>query len=948
MNRPSQPMQTMQAMKRAMQQPPQRSVTRSLYPLVLPALACGLAASCAMEPPGDTGQASDPVAHRDRAEPSVSVAWRPIDHSADGGVFSSELTIANHGPGALGSAGWHLYFSFVRGILADGQGDGGDVQDLAGQGIRIAKADAAGSGDYFVLEPLPGFVPVAPGEQRSVRLLAQNWAIMKTDAPAGFHIAFDHRTPSGTARAVPATVSLDAADPRQTTRFAGDAMPVETPALRHADNPARQPLGLADRLLPAPRQVVPGPGELRVGGRSGRIVIEHPRALAREAAYLTAVLEGVLAAPVARQDAEAGDRRSPTIRLALDPGLDVDRDGRRDAEAYVLDVTAGGIAIRGSDAAGVFHAIQTLRQLVPADAATAAAQPAGRRAEIALPVVHIADQPGFAYRGMHLDVARHFQSKETVEKLIDLMAYYKLNKLHLHLADDEGWRLEIPGIPELTGFGAHRGHDLAEVDMLHAGLGDGNDLAPGDRITGKPASQTAANGGVAPSFQGFETATLNFVGRGSGFYTTAEFEQILAYATERHIDVIPEIDVPGHARAAVQAMEARFRANQRSNPRRAAEFRLLDPDDTSVHTSVQGYTDNFLNPCLDSTYAFLSTVVREVAARYRAVPGAQLVTFHGGGDELPDLSANVWWQGSPACHANPATRGMTDPQLFAQFFTRWSRIITATGAEMTGWDDIIHGGLALHGFVAMPWSNVWGWGREDDAYIYANQGTRVVLAHATNLYMDLAYAKDPDEPGYYWANFVDEKKTFEYRPFDIFANGTQDRMGNPIDPSAWDTKVHLTAAGKRNIIGMEGLLWGENVKSPELLEYMAFPKLLGIAERAWNPEPAERQDTPQAWARFANRLGQEVLPRLGAFSAVDLHGELPRAVGVNYRIPMPGAVVTSGVLHASVRYPGLAIQYSRDGGTTWLAYTAPVAVSGRIALRTQAPDGRTSRIAWVP
>jgi hexosaminidase len=247
----------------------------------------------------------------------------------------------------------------------------------------------------------------------------------------------------------------------------------------------------------------------------------------------------------------------------------------------------------------------------------------------------------------------------------------------------------------------------------------------------------------------------------------------------------------------------------------------------------------------------------------------------------------------------------------------------------------------------MPWSNVWGWGREDDAYIYANAGYHVVLAHATNLYMDLAYAKDPDEPGYYWANFVDEKKTFEYMPFDVFANGTADRMGNPIDPSTWNGKVHLTAAGKANIIGMQGLLWGENIKTPQLLEYFAFPKLLGVAERAWNPEPAQPQNTPESWARFANSLGQEVLPRLGVYRPVDLRGELGHAVGVNYRIPPPGAVVTHGVLHASVRFPGLPIEYSTDGGHTWVKYAAPVAVSGRIALRTRAPDGRSSRIAWV-
>jgi hexosaminidase len=919
-----------------------------VYGLVLSGCDSGLTAGPAQpENAADPGGAGDTA---DRARPdatNLSVAWRPVDFSADGGVFSSELTLENHGPGTLGSAGWHLYFSFVRAVLADGERDGAMVQDLAGQGIRIAKADAAASGDYFVLEPLPSFAPLGPGQHRSLTVLAANWAIMKTDAPAGFHIAFDRSRDGATAIAVPSTVSLDAANPKQTTRFSGDVMPVETPALRHAENPAREELRLEDQLLPVPRRVERGRGSLTL---RGHVVIEHPRALASEAAYLAAALDGVLAASVSHDAAEPASHHPAAIQLSIDPDLDIDGDGRRDAEAYVLDVTADHVAIRGSDAAGVFYGVQTVRQLVPVDAsmvASVAADPSRRPREIVLPQVHIADAPGFAYRGMHLDVARHFQSKETVKKLLDLMASLKLNKFHIHLTDDEGWRLEIPGIPELTSFGARRGHDLAEDTMLHVGLGDGNDLAPGDHIADKPRTQTEANGGVAPAYQGFETATLNFVGTGSGFYTTRDFEEILAYAAERHIDVIPEIDVPGHARAAVQAMEFRFRTNRTSHPARASEFRLLDPDDTSAHTSVQGYTDNFLNPCLDSTYAFLSTVAREIAARYHAVPGARLVAIHGGGDELPSLTANVWWQGSPLCKANPATQGMTDPELFNRFFTQWNRIITATGAEMTGWDDIIHGGLALPGFIPMPWSNVWGWGREDDAYIYANQGSRVVLAHATNLYMDLAYAKDPDEPGYYWANFVDEKKTFEYKPFDIFANGTHDRMGNPIDASTWNTKVHLTAAGKANIIGMQGLLWGENVKTPELLEYLAFPKVLGVAERAWNPEPALAQDTPEGWARFANSLGQAVLPRLGVYRPVDLRRELPRAIGVNYRIPMPGAVITGGVLDASVRFPGLPIEYSTNAGRTWHVFSKPVAVTGRVALRTRAPDGRTSRIAWV-
>jgi hexosaminidase len=134
-----------------------------------------------------------------------------------------------------------------------------------------------------------------------------------------------------------------------------------------------------------------------------------------------------------------------------------------------------------------------------------------------VPRAVITDAPLFGYRGMAIDVARHFQSKRTIEKFLDLMAFLKLNRLHLHLTDDEGWRLEIPGLPELTRFGARRGFDLDEDTMLHQALGSGSDLRPGDRIKGKPRSRTEANLGQRPAWQGFEQATLNYVGQGSGF-----------------------------------------------------------------------------------------------------------------------------------------------------------------------------------------------------------------------------------------------------------------------------------------------------------------------------------------------------------------------------------------------------------------------------------------------
>ncbi|NTX60793.1 carbohydate-binding domain-containing protein [Myxococcus sp. CA051A] len=876
-----------------------------------------------------------------RRPTELAVEWQPVDNSVGSWkFFRSEFTLENRGERELGSRGWKLYFSFVRRILDEGEGDATGIQALAAQGIRLSRAGVAKSGDYYVLEPLPGFVPLRPGEKRKLSVLASDWAVLKSDAPAGFHIVFEGG-PFGAdlSLAVPATVRLDAADPKQTTRFEGDVLPVQTPALRYAENPSFQSLDLKARLLPTPRQVDVREGEVVLGGAVG---ILHAPGLGGEAAYLAAALGDVLSASITTREAQ-GDAGSERIRLSIDSALDVDGDGDKDAEGYVLEVEADGVSVVGSDAAGVFYGIQTLRQLVPVEAYAASVNPTSRPAVLSLPRVRITDVPGFAYRGMSLDVARHFQTKETVKKLLDVLAHYKVNALHLRLADDEGWRIEVPGIPELTTYGARRGYALQEAQMLQIGLGSGGDLAQGDGVAFKPESPTEANGGVAPRYQGFERATLNFVGAGHGYYTVKDYEELLAYAAERHIDVIPEIDMPGHARAAVKAMEYRFRKYQGTDPVRAAEYRLVDPADTSVHTSVQGYTDNFVNPCLESTYAFLAKVAQELKARHDAVPGARLLAIHAGGDELPSLAANVWWQGSPVCQQNPETRGLTDVQLFNRFFTRWGGLITATGVAATGWDDIIHHGLDLPGFIPMPWSNVWGWGREDDAYRYANQGSRVILSHATNLYMDLAYNKDPDEPGYYWANFVDEKKTFEYRPFDVYVNGTADRMGNPIDPSAWATKERLTEAGRKNILGMHGLLFGENVKTPQVMEYLAFPKILGVAERAWNPELPAPDQMPALWARFANSLGQSVLPRLGAYRPVDVRGELPDSVGVNYRIPLPGARRTGGKVHANVRFPGLVIEYSADGGRSWAVYSEPVSAQGRVLLRARASDGRSSR-----
>jgi hexosaminidase len=916
--------------------------SRVVAALAAAALVGALALTSALPGSGKPGGSCHPDAD------DLFVTHQPVDHSADATFYRARLVLENRDTRCeLGSSGWQLLFSFVRQPLAVyPPGALGDAarQQIADQGLSVARADEAQSGDYYALMPTSDFAPVEPGERRTITLDAEYWSLAKTDAPAGWHIVFDGEP----ARWVPTKALHDPTDPNQTTAFSGDRRPVQTSATRFAENTTPlQSLSLQDTIVPRPLEVTTRPGDVTINGKQA--TIRYEPTLRREATYLESALEDVLRGDVRlREDGHGRGSKiaglSPSrdhssgseINLTLDPRLDVDQDGESDSEGYTLRVSSRGIHIVGSDHAGLFYGIQTLRQLIPVSAYEAAATGHKQR-ELSIRRATIADAPLFGYRGMHIDVARHFETPATVMKFLDLMAFLKLNSLHFHVTDDEGWRVEIPGLPELTSYGAQRGFDLDEDTMMHQAMGSSNDLRRGDNIRGKPDNETEANLGRTPAYQGFEQATVNFVGEGNGYYTTRQFQDILRYADARHIQVIPELDFPAHARAAVQSMETRYERFKDSDPVRANQYRLLDPNDTSHHVSVQYYTDNLANPCIETTYAFLTKVVTEVRALYDAA-GVTLPMINLGGDEPPGPDR---WQSSPKCQSNPDTAGLSDLQLMDYFFSRFHKIALTVAPRTSGWEDILlhTPGFTLENFVPLPWQNVWGWGREQVAYQFANDGIPVILAHSTNLYMDLAYNKDPDEPGYYWANYVDEKSTFTYQPFNVYANATHDRWGAPFTPDpAWE---QLTPEGKENILGLEALLWAENGKTPEIREYQAFPKLLGAAERAWNQNTPTPEEMPQAWDVFANTLGQVTFPLLSHYQPVGLQG-----VGVNYRIPLPGGDIDGGVLTANVRNPGMAIQYSLDG-RHWSDYKRPVRVGPSALIRTRAVDGRTSRFAPV-
>jgi hexosaminidase len=739
--------------------------------------------------------------------------------------------------------------------------------------------------------------------------VASGSAIKRIDAPAGAYVVWDD-APDAPA-SLPAVRVAPFSRPEQTTRGPNDVLPVPTPARRHRANQAlsTRPPDSVGRIVPTPAATDRRPGAFSL---TATATIRYEAGLRSEAEQLAEGLAPVLGGrPTTTTEAETAaivlrraDVASPTADTVH-------------AEAYRLTVDpSGGIEIVGTTPAGVFYGVQSLQAWLPVSAYGAGGS------SVSVPAVRIADAPRFGYRGLHLDVSRNFQSADAVKRLIDVMATYKLNVFHFHLTDDEGWRLAIDGLPELTEVGGRRGHTLDEHDHLVPSYGSGPDPAPA----------------ASP---------------GSGWYTRAEYVDLLRYAHERHVQVMPEIDVPGHARAAIQAMTARARRLRAAGDTAAARrYRLHDPADTSTYESVQGWSDNTINVCQPSTYRFLANVVDELRALH-AQADVPLTTIHVGGDEVP---AGVW-EGSPACDRYVERTTAVDRvgDLFRHFLERMRDTLAARDLVMAGWEEVgmtEAGGhragtttpntdLVGAGVRPYVWSNVWGGGTEDRAYRLANAGFDVVMSQATNFYFDMAYDKHPREAGFYWSGFVDVQDPFAFVPFDLYESADRTRMGHPLNPdSAFADHARLADSARSNVLGLQGQLWGETLRSVDRMEYMAVPRLLSLAERAWAPQPdwatventeRLRRRRQMAWSAFAHRLGRRELPRLSR-----LYPEW------TYRLPPPGAVVVNDTLRASVSLPGLPVRYTTDGTAPTPAaprYDGPVAVPAGATVRLRTFDG---------
>ena len=821
------------------------------------------------------------------AAPSLKISWEIIENNYLGKSASlTSFTITNNSKKALPKNGWSLYFNFVR-----------KVDTTLSHDLKIRHVN----GDLFQIVPTTHFQGLKAGASLQINFVSAAWVINFTDAPAGLYWVWEQQPDKGY-NLTDYTIK-PSTQPRQFQRLAGDKLGAVTPEMTYNKNKNIEEI--PESQLP---KIIPSPLQYREIGTSFVItpqtILTVPTLFKEEGGFLGVQLSSMLGQPL------AFSTEKNTMGILF-------REEAMPKEAYRLIVTERNIEIAAADRAGAFYGIQSLLALLPPSSW------GKTQGSLTVSGVEVSDQPRFGHRAMMLDVARNFHSKKQVLKLLDLMGFYKLNVLHFHFSDDEGWRLEIPSLPELTQVGAVRGHADMPYKQLPPSYGSGSD-----------AAQNV----------------------GTGHYSRQDFIEILRYANARHIKVIPEIETPGHARAAVKAMEARYINKMAAGQKEEAEKYLLhDPADQSIYRSVQLWNDNVINVAMPSVYRFLEKVTDEILDMYREA-NAPIETIHYGGDEVP---TGVWTK-SPAVEKlmkeNPKLQ--TTDDLWYYFYAKVNDIAQKRGLYLYGWEEIAARKTLLDGkshiipnpdFVGKGvqvdvWNNVLGWGAEDLAYRLANAGYKVVLSCVTHLYFDMSYSKSFDEPGYYWGAYADVDKPFSFVPYDYFKDTKEDHLGNTLDRSIFNGKERLTDYGKQNIVGIQGLLWSETIDSPERMEYMMLPKVIGMAERAWASSPKWAIDNDEkayqkAWSIFANQLGKRELRRLDSFAG-----------GFAYRIPTVGAMVEAHQVKANVQLPGLTIRYT-TGGTeptsNSTVYTQPISASKNIRMKVFNSSGRAGRTVEV-
>jgi hexosaminidase len=523
-------------------------------------------------------------------------------------------------------------------------------------------------------------------------------------------------------------------------------------------------------------------------------------------------------------------------------------------EEYYLEIKQEQILITTNSYGGLLYALQSLFQINQ----VAVLENRG------WPIIKVVDEPRFTYRGFMLDISRNFYGLSKLKEIVDLMAMFKLNHFDVKLSDDEGWRLEIPGLPELTEIGSKRGYTTDESDRLIPMYGSGS--------------------------TGGET--------GNGFLSKEDFISLLQYAKSKNITIIPQLSFPSHARASIVSMNARRnKLLAMGDVAGAEQYVLSDPNDKSEYQSAQLYNDNAINICMESSFTFFDKVVEEVAAMYREAD-VSFKQFGIGADELP----YGVWEGSPICHnsVNGNLTGLDFESLYNSALLRLKETVERHGATMSGWEDflLVHSKNSQsetklkeerfnYGVIPYSWNNTWRGGREDMIYKLANAGFKTVMSNSSAFYFDMANDNDMDAFGLSWSGYVDYFDTWAIDPQDIFANSVLNKKHN-IQTDYISKTTKLKPSKRDNLIGIQSQLWTETVTNDLILDQMLIPNLIVFAERAWakqpdwisNTAPTQKQKMLKEWNYFLNVLGKRTLPVV--------HHRFPKIL---YDLPKPGGVI---------------------------------------------------------
>ncbi|MFC1764492.1 beta-N-acetylhexosaminidase [Planctomycetota bacterium] len=452
----------------------------------------------------------------------------------------------------------------------------------------------------------------------------------------------------------------------------------------------------------------------------------------------------------------------PTVETgAVNADIVFKTDTALPTEAYGLTVSPQRIEVKANSGAGFFYALQSLALLLPVEFFADTVQSS---VNWVVPAIDIKDAPAFGWRGYMLDVSRHFFTVDQLKSVIDFMAELKLNRLHLHLSDDQGWRIEIKGLPKLTEVGAWRA----------------------DRTT---TDETVNNWWGRPVQKPSEKATYG------GFYTQEQMKTLIAYAKARYIEVVPEIDIPGHAQAAV------------------ASYPEIGCVNAALTVGTGGVNkNNTLNPGKEETFEFCEVVLNELMDLF------PFDYIHIGGDECNKEQ----WRQDPHAQKRIQDEGLKDErELQCYFIKRIEKIINARGKKMIGWDEILEGGLA-------PNATVMSWRGEKGGINAAKAGHEVIMTPFKYCYLDLKQGHDDLEPNLGYGQLL-LSTAYSYR---VIPQG-------------------FTEAQARLIKGIQGNLWTESISDWGKLNYMTFPRLYAVAENAWT------QERNKNWDSFTDRLSSQ-------------------------------------------------------------------------------------------